>query len=349
MSAWIGLGACWVVVQLTVGVGSWHDMGYKAPPPGRVRRLAEELDEEGLIGVLAPEGAARELVLSELDYALHPHVHERRVPSYGSILAPTVDPSGWDEPTELTITRRPIGLFPMKDARRFADGLSSWIVRSIDGSTESVVFDRAAGSERDLVVLAEATGATLVQRHPSGVVRVVGDRGVLRWDGVGWHHEPPVDMWIDAVDICGGHGDRETLTMLLEFAVHDLGARNIGALLVYRDAADDALPYEVRLPVPPPLRISRPADLAPLRHVLAQVDGAAVFDAAGTLRQLGVRLVPSAVAETDVEGYRGMRHTSGRRYSYDDPSATVIVVSEDGPVTLLRGGKIVARSAPDQS
>jgi len=26
--------------------------------------------------------------------------------------------------------------------------------------------------------------------------------------------------------------------------------------------------------VPPPLQISRPADLAPLRHVLAQVDGA---------------------------------------------------------------------------
>ena len=30
-----------------------------------------------------------------------------------------------------------------------------------------------------------------------------------------------------------------------------------------------------------------------------------------------------------------MRHTSGNRYSFDDASATVIVISEDGPVTVL--------------
>ena len=69
-----------------------------------------------------------------------------------------------------------------------------------------------------------------------------------------------------------------------------------------------------------------------------------MFDAAGVLRQLGVRLVPSAEAETSVEGLRGMRHTSGRRYSFDDSAATVIVVSEDGPVTVLRNGKLLGSS-----
>ncbi len=39
-----------------------------------------------------------------------------------------------------------------------------------------------------------------------------------------------------------------------------------------------------------------------------------------------------------------MRHTSGRRYSFDDPAATVIVVSEDGPVTVLRGGELLGTS-----
>ena len=61
-------------------------------------------------------------------------------------------------------------------------------------------------------------------------------------------------------------------------------------------------------------------------------------------RQLGVRLVPSPEAEAGVEGYRGMRHTAGRRYSYDDSAATVIVVSEDGPVSVLRNGKILGAS-----
>jgi hypothetical protein len=46
----------------------------------------------------------------------------------------------------------------------------------------------------------------------------------------------------------------------------------------------------------------------------------------------------------EVEGLRGMRHTSGRRWSYDDAPATVIVVSEDGPVTVLRGGEVLGTS-----
>jgi len=335
-------------MQTSTDVATWPTMGTHVPPiPGRIRRLEEELEEAGLAAVLGDDPGVRALLLEELDYALHPTVHERRIPSYGSIVAPTVSPSLWQEPTELSITRREITGFPLGDARRFADGLSSWLARNADGARDSVVFDRAAGSERDLVVLAEAMGATLVQRHPSGVVRVVGATGVLRWDNIAWHHEPPVAAWIDAFSVCGAHGDREVLTMLLEFAVHDLGARGIGALLVYQPRDDTDATYEIRLPTPPPLRIARPADLAPLRHVLAQIDGAAIFDVTGTLLQLGVRLVPSAVAESDVEGFGGMRHTSGRRYSFDDPKATVIVVSEDGPITVLRSGHILARSDPD--
>ena len=72
--------------------------------------------------------------------------------------------------------------------------------------------------------------------------------------------------------------------------------------------------------------------------------GAALFDRDGVLRRLGVRLVPSASAEASVDALGGTRHTSGRRYSYDEPHATVVVVSEDGPVTVLRHGRIVGRS-----
>jgi DNA integrity scanning protein DisA with diadenylate cyclase activity len=92
--------------------------------------------------------------------------------------------------------------------------------------------------------------------------------------------------------------------------------------------------------------VLRPTALAPLRHALGQIDGAAVFDAEGVLRDLGVRLVPSLEAEAEVDGLGGMRHTAARRYSYDDPTATVIVVSEDGPVTVLRNGEQLGASAP---
>lgn len=309
---------------------------------GRLRRLAEELDESGLPNIAT--GALRDLLLDEIDHALRPTIHERRVPSSGAMIEPSTDASGWEAGTQLQITRRPLGAHPIDSARLFADGLSSWLVRRADGDDEWLVFDRPAGSERDLLVMADVLGTTIVQRHPSGAVRVAGGFGVLRWNGFSWHHEPPARGWIDVVTACADAGEIRVLEALVDFAVHDLGANGIGALLIYRPQHDGAPAVEERLPAPPPLRIDRPTHLAPLRHALAQVDGAAVFDRSGALVQLGVRLVPSEDAETTVDAFKGMRHTSARRYSYDDPTAVVLAVSEDGPVSVLVGGTVLGRS-----
>lgn len=308
----------------------------------RLRRLREELDETD--PDLDLTGAVGDLVVTEVDQALRPRVHERRAATSGVIVEPSTDSSAWETETQLNVARRTVDELTPADARLFTDGRSSWLVRRIDGPEEWLVFDRPAGSERDLVVLAEAFGAVIVQRHPTGTVRVVGAFGVLRWDGFGWHHEPPVSSWIDSLSACGVHGDRDVVETMLEFAVHDLGSQGIGAILVYRPDDGRAPGIQARLSTPPPLEITRPTDLAPLRHALAQIDGATMFDPGGRLLEIGVRLVPTPTAESSVAGYRGMRHTAGRRYSYDDPHATVIVVSEDGPVTVLRNGKILGAS-----
>jgi hypothetical protein len=145
------------------------------PVAGRLRRLAEELEESGL----PPDGsdAYRALLLEEIDHALRPPVHERRAASGGTILDPSSDMSTWEAKAQLTITRKRLDL-PLDAARRFADGISSWLVRRSDGSAEWMLFDRPAGSERDLVVLTHVFDATIVQRHPSGAVRVAGAFGV---------------------------------------------------------------------------------------------------------------------------------------------------------------------------
>ncbi|HLI73731.1 MAG TPA: diadenylate cyclase [Acidimicrobiales bacterium] len=323
--------------------------------PRRLERLAEELHEQGL-----PASAMdhRAMLLEEVDRALRPEVHERYVPSSGVILVPTTEPERWSEATELVVSRNPLSGMPLSHARPFVDGLSSWLVRrNLSGQDEWLLFDRPAGSERDLVVLAQAMGAVIVQRHPSGVVRIVGDFGVLRWDGLRWHHEPPVSRWLDALSSDawsggrsgspeGSSGGRDVLEAILRLAVHDLGSRGIGALLVYRPEDRPVTGMEVQPPPPPPLRVRKPTHLGPLRHALAQVDGAAVFDAAGVLRMLGVRLVPTRQAEGELAPWRGTRHTSALRYSYDDPSATVVVVSESGPISVVRAGAIVSLPEP---
>jgi Probable sensor domain DACNK len=309
---------------------------------GRRRRLAEELEESGLR--LAGSEALREMMVEEIDHALRPTVHEGRVASSGTFLEPRSEPATWAPGTQLDITRTPVGQQPLSVVRRYADGLASWILRRTDGINEWMLFDRPAGSERDLVVMAAVFDATLVQRHPAGSVRVVGSFGVLRWEGFSWHLEPPVDSWIDVVAACPLYGDPEVLRAILEFAVHDLGSMRIGSLLIYRPDPAPGPAVEERLPTPPPLQIRTPAHLAPLRHALAQIDGAAIFDTDGVLRLLGVRLVPSQQAEATVEAFGGTRHTSGRRYSHDDPLATVIAVSEDGPLSVLRNGAVLGRS-----
>ena len=315
------------------------------PGVARRRRLAEELAESGL--VVEGTDAFRALLLEEVDHVVRPDVHERRVVSSGTILEPRSDPATWEAGTQLDILRGSADQQPLPDARRFADGLSSWLLRRSDGTTEWMVLDRPAGSERDLVVLASVFDATIVQRHPVGSVRVVGSFGVLRWNGFSWHREPPVKSWIDAVTTPLFHGDAAVIEDMLKFAIHDLGSLRIGALLIYRPDGDPGPAVEERLPTPPPLRIRTATHLAPLRHALAQVDGAAVFDADGVLRRLGVRLVPSNRAEETVEPLRGTRHTSARRYSHDDPLATVIAVSDDGPVSVFRNGAVLVNSHGD--
>jgi len=45
-----------------------------------------------------------------------------------------------------------------------------------------------------------------------------------------------------------------------------------------------------------------------------------------------------------VDALGGTRHTSGRRYSYDDPGAIVVAVSGDGPVSVFQAGVVLGSS-----
>ncbi|MGH9062204.1 MAG: hypothetical protein ACRDZY_22245, partial [Acidimicrobiales bacterium] len=130
----------------------------------RLRRLADELEESGL-RLEGPENL-RAVLIEEIDHALRPDVHERRVVSSGTILEPRSDPATWASGTQLDITLVPLDNQPLRAARRFADGQSTWLLRRADTVTEWLLFDRPTSSERDLVVLASQLEATIVQRHP---------------------------------------------------------------------------------------------------------------------------------------------------------------------------------------
>ncbi len=326
-----------------------RDDAYELPVlPGRLQRLADELDEEGLPALDgAPDRVAG---LVELAYALRPQLHEGRVPSYGVLLPPgSIIAPGGERPTLATT----VDLIPAHDidlqfARRFADGVTSFAVRSDESIGHLACFGRNMAEEYDLVGLQAAIGGLIIQRHPAGQVRVFGPSGIVRWDGTSWHHDAPVEAWIARLNAVAPDLLVDGVRPLLRFAVHKLGGRRIGATLIWRPTEHD-VPAHRQEPLvhnAPRLRLDKIGEEAALAHALAQTDGAAVFDRDATLTALGIRLAPSNVAEQTIGALGGMRHTSALRYSHDDPYSIVIVVSDSGPVTLMHAGRAITSVDP---
>ena len=146
---------------------------------GSARRLAEELDEDGI--KLEEDDSVRELLLDELDYARRIPMFEGRRPLYGSFCMPPgmsiSTAGGIADLVELD------GL-PQEMARTFADGRSAFIVNRHEDSPVLVCFDRPVQYEAELVHLQEVTGARIIQRTAVfGQVRLFADRRVISWDG----------------------------------------------------------------------------------------------------------------------------------------------------------------------
>src|SRR5689334_24636247 len=103
---------------------------------GSARRLAEELDEDGI--ELEEHDAVRDLLLDELDYARRIPMFEGRRPLYGSFSMPPgttiTDAGGIADLVALD------GL-PREMARTFADGRSAFVVNRHDESPVLVCFD----------------------------------------------------------------------------------------------------------------------------------------------------------------------------------------------------------------
>jgi hypothetical protein len=312
-----------------------------------LQRLADELADEGVPALRgAPDRVA---ALVELAYALRPKLHERRVPNYGVILPAAPLRAGRldhaDAAVEMSLT--PVADLDLQFARRFADGVTTFAVRDADAITHLACFSRNMADEYDMVGLQTALGGLIVQRHPGGQVRVFGPHGVVRWNGITWQHDAPIDAWLDRLTEVADGLPVEGVRPLLRFAIHELGGRRIGATLIWRPCDDEPPDHiEPLVHSVPVLRLADAGEEAAIANALAQTDGAAIFDQGCCLTAIGVRLTASAATEQRVPGLRGLRHTSALRYSFDDPTSVVIVVSEAGPVTLMCAGRAITSVDP---
>jgi len=133
-----------------------------------------------------------------------------------------------------------------------------------------------------------------VPRVPGGVVRVFDRNSLAVWDGSRWWEKPYATTYAKAVLRSIPQASDSALEAILEFCVHGLSPSPAGATLVW--TLDDSLltelaTSEVRMPS---LALQDRTTHAPARHLLSQVDGAALLTSAAELVDIRVYLRASA-------------------------------------------------------
>ena len=216
-------------------------------------------------------------------------------------------------------------------------------------------FPHSVEYEAALVELERSTGGIVVQRRVDGSLRLCSSDGVIVWVGHRWRFTPNSARFADVIAHLVPQADRGVLVGLLDLCVHWLSAGRVGATLVWYLVEGSATVgvslagLDVSRAIQaPPLSLLERTHRPALLSALAQLDRAVLVQPTGRLTHLNVGLVPSPAAVTTVPAIRGTRHTSARRFSFDEPRAVVAVVSQDGGVTVFSDGAPIelARTVP---
>ncbi|MAT07432.1 MAG: hypothetical protein CL424_20595 [Acidimicrobiaceae bacterium] len=299
-------------------------------------RLLEELDDDGVL--IDGDDATIALVVEELDHVRRPPVHEGRSPVYGAFV---VGPD--DDLTTAVDLVEVIDLeLDVDEARRFADGRFTYLVRHTDGRSQLACFRRSVQYEADLVEVQRQTGIQIVQRTLMGRARLYDERGVVEWNGRAWTIRERADRLLEVIDPLVEGAPRDVLSALLDLCVHWLSSARIGATILYdfdpREDDAPSLDLDAAIAVPR-LSVAERHHFPALFASLGQTDLAARVLPDGTVDRIGVGLRSSIESEQMVPQKGGMRHRSAARYTWDHHHTIAFVVSEDGPVTVFREGR----------
>jgi Probable sensor domain DACNK/DisA bacterial checkpoint controller nucleotide-binding len=303
------------------------------------RRLGEELADDGI--VLLVDDEVRSLILDELDHARRAPAFEGRRPAYGSFVIPaTRKLKEYDEEYDVV----DLSALSLGDARGYADGRSAYLVRRPDAPPKLACFGRLMQMESELVRLQETTGAHIIQRTAFyEVPRLFTSGSVVTWTGRVWAARPTANAVLPALCAAAPALDVEVAANTLELAVHWLGPARAGATFVL---CEREVPWETldtaTATRAPDLWLTNRRHFWAVYAALATHDLATIVSPDGRVLKIGVGLRTSPEAYATIPADRGMRHRSAQRFSYDHPDTALIVVSEDGPVTVFRRGEAIA-------
>jgi DNA integrity scanning protein DisA with diadenylate cyclase activity len=303
--------------------------------------LVAEL-EENRVADWVPELIGQEPLLAELDYALRPIIHEGKMRPFGFIEL--------SRPLAKPLTR--ILEVEQKDARRLADGCHSFLLFEAGVFQGLLLLEQKADTEWQLVDLQQELQGLICRTTTAGVTQLFCEPGILIHQMRRWYKKPAVRNLVQSIYQALPQIDLAQLQDILEFCFYELSPQKIGTTLVWYVAPICNQELDILLPSARLWRLRQSFEVklgsavsnAVLQHVLGFTDGAVILDANGAILGAGAHLKYSRESAIALPAYRGTRHTSAQRFSYDCPHTLVFVVSTDSSLTVFSGGRVIAVS-----
>jgi DNA integrity scanning protein DisA with diadenylate cyclase activity len=276
--------------------------------------------------VVATETPDLEQIVDEVEYALYPPKHEGKLPTYGCIVT-TECPLG-----------NGIEMVPADLGREMADGVATFAI-SCGGKRDHIaLLDSAHDEELQLIDLSKRFKGILVHRNAREIVRVFAPKAIHIYEAGEWKVRPYADSVLADVTEAVPQAGFVTLNGLLTVAFHVLSPSNVGTTLIWWLDNVDNLPQGGTSLSMLAMNVKQKNHYPAIRSLLRKHDGAVFVSPDGRLLTLGFQLKYSDIAASIISQTGGTRHTSAKRFSYDEPRVVAVTVSEDGPVSVFSDG-----------
>lgn len=289
-----------------------------------------------------PKWINQDDLLEHLNCLLNAHVHEgRRFPS-GVLFCdkpPSIDDIQFMSIADVAL------------ARSMANGLNSFVLWTKDGFHGLAVLRAPVHSQKQYIELSNKLNAILLIRDSRGACQIINKETITECIDRSWTFKPAIH---NAVETIRNHAYSINVALLrhfLNFAYYVLSPSKIGATLVWllNDAAVDEFHMQQQTRDIKPvnlteigLSVADDRHTQIISHYLSQIDGASIFTPSGNLCHAKIQLQYSPKARALIEEHGGTRHTSAKRFSFDEERCICVVVSEDGPITVFSDGLSVA-------
>lgn len=303
------------------------------------RLLAKELELNGIRFDLH-QWLAFGSTIHELSKIVAGEAHEGIIPAYGAIFVEVAS-----ELVGVNYVLLPSDQIHM--ARKFANGIDCFLLYEKEIFFGLVYFNEPLFNELLLVRAFPPSGGLFVQRGATGIVKFFQGNSIILLEDRIWFTKPLIKEAAWKISRCVSEINHTILNRILEFAFHLLSPiPQVGATLVWwlndipKENAEllatgqDFSNFNFSI-----LDEERSASFC---HFLSQTDGATFLNSEGQFVRTGIHLKNSNKSRSLIPEFKGTRHTSAQRFSYDFSDTLVITVSSDGPVTVFSDGVNIA-------